>query len=368
MERLHSIRFATRSKDSPDWDVYGPACAGGLLHSLDAGFESHNPDPFTWMSFSVLFNQVVALKQAGFNRDYATFGNLAPRQLGAEISPVEHLMLAGSEFQFQLGGGTNPVWSVEAVGGGNAAGTIDSKTGLYKAPATFEGNFTRVRIVVTNAEDTFYSVAMVTILRVAVNINPLVQATASEVPVALKAGGVGSGDYTWAIKQTGTQGTLSANQGENVTYTPRPPKEFEDQDNLPDQVLDEITVTHGGTSVTSYIINTVSNTGLVVEVSEMNVGAGSVQLVSKHKQLEKPSQWSILAGAGKVDPDTGLYQADKSALDRFVVVQAAWDTDILGVFMSYIILPLPLAEADRALPGTVEMLPGGQLREIRALN
>jgi hypothetical protein len=113
------------------------------------------------------------------------------------------------------------------------------------------------------------------------------------------------------------------------------------------------------------MINEIYSVTLAVKIVDMNAGAGSVQLQSVYKGKEKEAEWSILLGPGQVDATTGLYKVDKSAADRFVVVQAYFEA---AEMYGYIILPLPLTEAERALPGTVEMSPEGQLREVRALN
>jgi hypothetical protein len=317
--------------------------------------------------FNMIFGQTIVSKQENMAYSCVAFGDLAPSKTAFAISPVEHVMSAGEAFLFNHDAGTPVTWRVEAIGGGAAAGEIDAETGMYKAPLLFEGSFTRTRIIATNKAGTFFNVAMVTTLKEALHINPLVQATQPGVAVTIKAGAVGASDYQWTIKQTGMQGKLSASRGAQVIYTPRPANEFKDIGEL-DFVVDEITATGGGGAVTTYMINTLNFNMVVVEARDRDVGAGSVQLQALIKNQEVNAEWSILLGSGKVDSSTGVYQANKAATDRFVVVQSTYDTGPLGIWRGYIILPLPLAAAQRALPGTVEMTPQGQLLEVRALN
>jgi len=65
-----------------------------------------------------------------------------------------------------------------------------------------------------------------------------------------------------------------------------------------------------------------------------------------------------------------LYTADPASINRFVLIHSLAEIEALDMkFSGYLILPLPLAEQGRALPGTVEVSSGGEImREIRPMN
>jgi hypothetical protein len=314
--------------------------------------------------FKLIFGQTIIPKESHITRCHTTFGDLAPNQLSFSIyDDIERIVLAGDSTQFKAS--TEVTWSAEAVGGGTVSGTIDSLTGIYQAPTNFEGNHARVRIIAKAKSDDFFSVAMVTVVKTALSVNPLIQSTQMDVPLKLKAGSALGGDISWSIKQTGTHGSLSSNSGSEVEYTPG--KDFGDD---PDVifVVDEIEVTLGNTSETIYIVNRNSDPMNTIKVQEVDANRGTAQLKAIVKNKERDSEWSILVGPGTIDSTTGLYQADNTATERFVLIQSAFDSGVLGILYGFIILPLPLAEAARALPGTVEISPKGTvIREVRAL-
>ncbi|WP_313203175.1 hypothetical protein [Pseudomonas sp.] len=298
------------------------------------------------------------------------FGEINPVLTNFTVDPLNVTVAAGEQHPFKVLPEQDQIdWRVDDPRSPEEAGFI-SPDGLYTAPdkGFIEGLFTHVRVVAENKTTKNRSAALITVLKDPLIVNPLIQSTLKQTR-KLKAGVLGDAEQlTWSIKKTGTEGTLDKTTGRTVIYTPSS-KFGDDPDTI--FVVDEVTVTNGKESATSYIVNRKSDPVNVI-VPTVNTDTNTVQCQATVNNKELPAKWEVLQGPGKIHPDSGLYEADTASSQRFVLLysRATVATEFGAfVFDGYLILPLPLAEKARALPGTVEVSSAGEImREIRPMH
>ena len=304
------------------------------------------------------------------DRNPVVVGEISPVLTNFTLDKLNVTVAAGEQHPFKVLPEQDQIdWRVDDPRSREEAGFI-SPDGLYTAPEKdfIEGLFTHVRIVAENKTTKNRSAALITVLKDSLIVNPLIQSTLKNTR-KLKAGVLGDAEQlTWSIKKTGTEGTLDKTTGRTVIYTPS--SNFGDD---PDTifVVDEVTVTNGKESATSYIVNRKSDPVNVI-VPTINTDDNTVQCQATFNSKNIPAKWKVLLGPGEIHPDSGLYKADKTSHQRFVLLYSrATIATEFGPFVldGYLILPLPLAEKARALPGTVEVSSTGEIvREIRPMN
>ncbi|WP_449431744.1 hypothetical protein [Pseudomonas putida] len=314
------------------------------------------------------FGESIVGQSAYMPRDGVLFGDINPVLTSFTVAPLEITLAHGQTHQFSVEPVTAVEWALDDPAKSGNLGSI-TQSGLYTAPdaGNFEGLFTRVRVVAKNPTTGYRSSALITVLKQSLSINPLVDTTGGATRI-LKAGSLGvSGDsLTWSIKQSGTQGTLSSTTGAQVIYTPG--TNFGDDEDVI-FVVDEITVSNGQDSATTYIVNRNSDPLNVIDVREVDAVNRIAKLQATVRNKDYDSKWTILVGTGLVDEATGRYTADKESPARFVLLQSAYDSGVLGIFYGYVILPLPLSAQQRSLPGTVQVSSAGEiLHEVRPMS
>jgi len=315
------------------------------------------------------FGEMIKVNDIKYSQNADVSGVIAPHLTAFRIAPLEVVVHAGTTHPFNVDPHSPDIeWTLDDPSRSDKLGSI-TPAGLYTAPAasTIEGLFRQVRVTATDKKTGFKASALVAVLKSALRVNPLITVTPSVPidPVQLKAGSLGGAgeQLTWSIKQTGTQGSISPTIGTTISYMPR--EDFDDE-HYDAFVVDEVTVTNGKDSETCYIINIKyppHNTVKYEHKSET-----TVQCTAMKKGQAKIAEWKILHGPGSIDVSTGLYTADPSAPERFVLIHSMIEPED-DRDDGYLILPLPLSEEARALPGTVQVSPTGQmLREIRPMN
>jgi hypothetical protein len=304
------------------------------------------------------------------DRNPVVVGEISPVLTNFTLDKLNVTVAAGEQYPFKVLPEQDQIdWRVDDPRSREEAGFI-SPDGLYTAPdkGFIEGLFTHVRVVAENKTTKNRSAALITVLKDPLIVNPLIQSTLKNTR-KLKAGVLGDAEQlTWSIKKTGTEGTLDKTTGRTVIYTPS--SNFgDDSDTI--FVVDEVTVTNGKDSATSYIVNRKSDPVNVI-VPTVNTDKNTVQCQATVNNKEIPAKWKVLQGPGKIHPDSGLYEADTASSQRFVLLysRATVATEFGAfVFDGYLILPLPLAEKARALPGTVKVSSTGEImHEVRPMN
>ncbi|MDR2316968.1 MAG: hypothetical protein LBF06_11335 [Pseudomonas sp.] len=181
-------------------------------------------------------------------------GVIAPSLTNFTIFPLEQTIAVKGGLQFDVVPANDDlVWTLQDASR-KQLGNLTPE-GYYTAPdaSLIEGLFMQVRVTATDKTTGHHSSALVTVLRDPLIVNPLIDST-SGLTRKIKAGVVGDANQslTWSIKKTGTEGSLDTTTGNTVTYTPS--KDFgTDPDVI--FVVDEVTVSNGEESATSYIVN-----------------------------------------------------------------------------------------------------------------
>ncbi len=286
--------------------------------------------------------------------DIGYFGRLDPTQTSFVISPMQPLMLHGDPQQFR----TEPVvegvqWSVEnLVKGADDPGTI-SDNGLYQAPpaASIEGRFKRVRITATDPRSGYRSSALVTVVVNELSVHPLIQICDLGTKVELSAGALGEGELIWSIKNpvANESGEVLPSTEENGDHTYHHGPEVTTKT----YILDEIEVRQGTRTRSVHVLALQRDPGATIKILSSDIAQGRVELQAiVNGGPQEDVQWSLpLGGPGSID-SSGLYRADPTATERFVLIFALVDGGNFGKFEGYLILPLPLVE----FPQVLEML------------
>ncbi|WP_447742007.1 hypothetical protein [Pseudomonas laurentiana] len=314
------------------------------------------------------FGEVIDIKKRSLVLDGDVIGDVNPVLTEFRILPLSVNLLAGATHTFKVSPDQEDIeWSLDDPGRSGKLGEI-SPDGQYTAPAAgqLDGLFRHVRIMAKHKKTGHKSFALVTVIKNALNVNPLIDST-SGIARTLKAGslGVEGEKLTWSVKKTGTEGSLDKTSGSTVTYTPS--TNFGTDPNVI-FVVDEVTVSNGKESATSYIVNRKSDPVNVIKY-EVNAN-NTVSCRATVNDKDQSATWKILKGPGKIDATSGLYTADPASTMRFVLIHSLVTIPVVDMeFAGYLILPLPLAEQDRALPGTVKVSSTGDIvREIRPMS
>jgi hypothetical protein len=300
-------------------------------------------DEFIDESIQLSFGQVIHDVAIRAPRDVGTFGKINPATTAFAIDPLEPRIFKDTTKQFTVTPSTAVTWSVEnLLRSPGSPGTI-SASGLYTAPAQIEGNYLRVRVTATAANG-FKSSALVTLLSSRLTVNPLIQLCDPGSSVTLEGGALAGGALSWTLVSPGEHSGSLTPQGNACTYTAR------SGSGDPTFVLDEIKISAEGDELSVYVLVTRNSTVLTVKPDAQAVlPAGQVQLRASLNG-DRPATWSLpLGGPGSIDATSGVYTADPAAAERFVLVYAEWDSEIIGVLMGQAILPLPLTEFSEEL-------------------
>jgi len=298
------------------------------------------------------FGGAIAGRDLYLPRDVVSFGSVNPKLTTFTVSPLEKVMVQGDKLQLSVVPAQQKIeWSVESVeGSADDAGNFDRVTnGLYLAPGAsgIRGDFTRVRITATAPATGFSSSALVTVVKNALSVSPLVEVCqVGDEGVSLKAGHVSEGELNWKILGAQPHGSLAHASGATNTYVPGP--------NLQGKsfVVEEVEVSNSvsGERRSLCMITQMTQTrpsDVLVDKRDASLGrvwlsisAGGNVGVSKLDVVYGPGT-SGVDGEGKP-----YYQSVGSSAAPFCVVRAYWEP-IPGFpfsFDGFIVLPLPLGE------------------------
>ncbi len=376
--RLNAQRFESSIRDSLTSDLEATVPVSSFIRD----------------SIDLNFNEAIVPDVLRAPRDIAAFGRINSSGADFVVSPAEHLMVADSSTTFAIQPpGANVTWSVELLqGDAQNFGAING-TGRYYAPETSvtELPFTRVRVTATDMDSDYRSSALVTIVTNPITLNPLIEVCDAGVKVELQAGSLGTEELHWSIKDpvAGESGVLEPSELADGDHRYVPASKVTGKT----YVLDQIVVTSGQASVSSWvlvkhqpprIVVKVVKTVKVSEVLEViktlkvvrvvkgmkvvrvvktwkrvNVAirADQVQLEAIANAMTPPGvKWRVGVGGGSIS--NGLYTPDVLSTDRFVLIFAEAPSTTFGVIEGHIVLPLPL---DR-FAGDVELMKGKKVQ------
>ncbi|GAB1618874.1 hypothetical protein [Pseudomonas sp. NGC7] len=298
------------------------------------------------------FGGAIAGRDLYLPRDVVSFGSVNPKLTTFTVSPLEKVMVQGDKLQLSVVPAQQKIeWSVESVeGSADDAGNFDRVTnGLYLAPGAsgIRGDFTRVRITATAPATGFSSSALVTVVKNALSVSPLVElCQVGDEGVTLKAGHVSEGELNWRILGAQPHGSLAHASGATNTYMPGP--------NLQGKsfVVEEVEVSNSvsGERRSLCIITQMTQTRPSdVLVDKRDASLGRVWLSISAGGNVGVSELTVLHGPGTVGIDgegKPYYQSVGSSTAPFCVVRAYWEPmpGFPFTFDGFIVLPLPLGE------------------------
>lgn len=299
-------------------------------------------------SIQLNFGHAIHTDTLHLPRDVATFGQINPALSAFEIVLWKPVVRSGNRqlitVQPQVAG---LKWAVEGLQRSAVdPGSIDDG-GVYQAPSAeaFEGRFLRVRITATDPVSGYQAAALMTVVREPLTVNPLIQECIKGGEVQLQAGMLGNIGLTWSVLNPvdGQSGSVTAHDdnGRTCTY-----KAISQSQPGQTYVLDEIEVYDGnsGARRSVHVLVVLASPSLSVSVmADATLPAGQVRF-QVGSSTPEGVQWDLpLGGPGLLDPDTGVYIPDTTALQRFVLVMARFETAGL-IFEGHLLRPLPLAE------------------------
>lgn len=338
-------------------------CSSWIEDFLGEGLKEYaNPvrDLNALMLHSLLFRgkNTIQARDTHFSHDLAIVGDVGPTLSAFTLNNLEPVIGSNDSFHFStVPTVANVTWSVENISGDtSSAGTIDQQ-GKYSAPnaGQFPGDFTRVRVKATAGGNS--SSALVSVLRHDLSINPLVMAVGAGDAGGreVSAGALGGAVLQWSMADPSKGGRVepSVKEGGDHTYYPGP--------RLPNTmfVLDEIIVTHPHTKKTATSMAVVLHGQADLRVVIVPVVGGPANQVQLHATFGTGDPivppfvvtWSMFAGSGTVDADTGLFTVDPVGLHKFAFVTVVANMNVPGVpsFYGYILLPIPLFSVPEAI-------------------
>lgn len=280
-------------------------------------------------------------------RDVATFGHVNPRLTAFTLTPLESILVQGSKLQFAtVPANPNVAWSAESVEGSSDAPGEFSKTvkGEYLAPPAsgIQGAFTRVRITATDPSTGYSASALVSVVKNALSLSPLVEVCqVGDTGVSLKAGHVGQGELRWKVLGAAPHGRLAHATGPSNTYIPG--------GNLTGKafVVEQVEVHNSQTNEqrTLCVITTMT-TKISYDMVVAKREAQRLWLQLFVDDLPGITDLEVLHGPGKVARDAEgepYYEADRASQAPFCVVGGVLKEGRFS-FEGFIVLPLPLDE------------------------
>lgn len=283
-------------------------------------------------------------------RDVVAFGNVNPRQTTFRVTPLEKVIQQGSKLAFSTQPAQQNVsWSAESVEGSeDEAGSFDPQAdGVYVAPGAsgIKGDFTRVRITATDRTTGYFSSALITVVKNALELSPLMEVCqVGDAGVSLKAGHVGQGELNWRILGSQAHGRLAHLSGATNTYIPGP--------NLQGKsfVVEEVEVSNSLTDerrTLCVITQMTEKRPSDVVVDKQDTALGRVWLLLRASGNSGVTDLKVVHGPGRIDRDADgklYYQAVASSPANFCVIEATWEVIPGFVFDGFIVLPLPLSD------------------------
>jgi hypothetical protein len=304
-------------------------------------------------------DNVVEPRDVSLPTDLTLLGNLAPKQTGLVISPLETIVAGGQRFEFN----TTPVlsgitWTVENLKDetGETGEFKDPSVGVYTAPSDnalrMEGHR---RLVVTATYGEQVAKALVSVVPSPVSVSPWVAQVNLGDDYALTAGTTDGTVLEWSEPELG-------NLKPDYSDSNLGGKKYTAPDSLPlpqeheplyyhGMRLVPITVRSaaGGAEATiDLLVLGVKNLNYWLESRINDDGSVHLSFYKKTRQdkveLHDSVEWTVLRGSGTIDPVTHVYTPAPDTIDRYLIITAFYDDDVSSDTFDCLILPMPLRD------------------------
>ncbi|MFK3910290.1 hypothetical protein ACI2KD_19880 [Pseudomonas monteilii] len=304
-------------------------------------------------------DNVVEPRDVSLPTDLTLLGNLAPKQTGLVISPLETIVAGGQRFEFN----TTPVlsgitWTVENLKDetGETGEFKDPSVGVYTAPSDnalrMEGHR---RLVVTATYGEQVAKALVSVVPSPVSVSPWVAQVNLGDDYALTAGTTDGTVLEWSEPELGdlkpdySDSNLGGKKYTAPDSLPLP------QEHEPlyyhGMRLVPITVRSaaGGAEATiDLLVLGVKNLNYWLESRINDDGSVHLSFYKKTRQdkveLHDSVEWTVLRGSGTIDPVTHVYTPAPDTIDRYLIITAFYDDDVSSDTFDCLILPMPLRD------------------------
>lgn len=304
-------------------------------------------------------DNVVEPRDVSLPTDLTLLGNLAPKQTGLVISPLETIVAGGQRFEFN----TTPVlsgitWTVENLKDetGETGEFKDPSVGVYTAPSDnalrMEGHR---RLIVTATYGEQVAKALVSVVPSPVSVSPWVAQVNLGDDYALTAGTTDGTVLEWSEPELGdlkpdySDSNLGGKKYTAPDSLPLP------QEHEPlyyhGMRLVPITVRSaaGGAEATiDLLVLGVKNLNYWLESRINDDGSVHLSFYKKTRQdkveLHDSVEWTVLRGSGTIDPVTHVYTPAPDTIDRYLIITAFYDDDVSSDTFDCLILPMPLRD------------------------
>ena len=349
-------------------DVEVPSVESVVRESLEQNFKfSNSLKQLVQDTIKLNFGNAIIGQDQYAPLDVGFFGNVNPTFTAFAIEPMQHTMAVGAApMKFKTDKADNNLeWSIEPLLDtvlSSQIGDIDPDEGLYTPPSAdaFDGPFVRARILAKDKASNFSSAALVTVMKNALQVNPLAYVMQAGDEVTLQAGYLG--DAALLNWQQPKHGSVTGSGATVVYHAPKemPPIESANSEGEEKErtafAVDEVQVsTPGdGPTKTALLITENPTKPLMPIEREVDPATGTVQLTALANSNPIPADkviWKVRFGSGTVDPKTGIYSPDKSSTDQFALITASFDTGFIGTFEGYVLQTLPPAALEDAVLG-----------------
>ncbi|WP_314918764.1 hypothetical protein [Pseudomonas helleri] len=323
-------------------------CIRGVLKSVIKKFDIPSVD--TYLIRNLLFpgQNALQLTQAFVPGDLALFGHIDPLLTSVSISPLRHTIEAGGHIQFKVSQVlSNPGWSVRDVDAkAEQVGTISS-TGYYTAPtqAHLASGVLTVMITVTGVlgGQTVKSSALISIMRSLIQVSDLFLTCDLNKTKELSATALDNAPLTFTLMTPEWGSTLTEVSGQVNERLYTAGGIVSSDVSYP---VDVIEVKNGNATAYIHVLiqrNTLTAPVGIEELSESEQRSLKFNLLGSKGPLT-PANWTLLAGEGSLDKDSGVYtEPDTVAPGSFAVIAGVFGTVDVSVH-GFMAVPLPLSQ------------------------
>ncbi|WP_152035060.1 hypothetical protein [Pseudomonas ovata] len=298
-------------------------------------------------TFQTAGGQALQPVRRALPHDHAAFNALGTAGQDWQFVEQQPRVAAGESLMLQ----TEPPrsglsWRVDTLAGSNGdPGTIDQQ-GLYQAPLAEAMASPASQVLVTASEPSSgaTSTVLLTVFRQPLAIDPLIQVCSAGERVSFSGLGLQDGDLTWSLVNPvpDESGSLEPDQASAGACAYQAGAQLADRNH----VIDEVQVLNASTghARSAWVLVRHQLPLIFIEPEAMPGDAvDQLQLYAYSASTGNPvnAVWSLpLQGPGSID-ENGLYHADPTASEAFVLVVATRDS-ASNPSQAYLILPLPL--------------------------
>jgi hypothetical protein len=304
-------------------------------------------------------DNVVEPRDVSLPTDLTLLGNLAPKQTGLVISPLEAIVAGGQLFEFHTTPALSGItWTVENLKEetGETGEFKEPSVGIYTAPSDealrMEG---QRRLIVTATVGEQVAKALVSVVPSPVSVNPWVAQIHLGGEYTLTAGSTDGAVLEWSKPELGDLNPdyETSNPGGYKYTAPYslPPRQDHEPYYYYGLRLVPITVRSaaGGAEATiDMLVLGSKNLNYWLEPRINDDGSVHLSFYKKTRQgkveLHDDVEWTVLRGSGTIDPDTQVYTPAPDTIDRYLIITAFYDDDVSEDTFDCLILPMPLRD------------------------